>query len=149
MGHGADFGQFTLTQRCFVLAPLAAGCSQQGDLPPGWMGALALDTGLRVRLVEVEASTPGYDGRPDEPWAREAQALLEASTIGRQVELWQGGPSTDPYERALVHMIVRDEACGQARTAGGRALARARSGRGRSAGMGGNHPGAMRGMGLS
>ena len=85
------------SRRGFVLAGLAAACSQQGDLSAGEQGrvarvldgdSLALDTGLRVRLVEVEASTPGYDGRPDEPWAREAQALLEASTIGRQVELW-------------------------------------------------------------
>jgi len=27
--------------------------------------ALALDTGLRVRLVEIEAPAPGYDGGAD------------------------------------------------------------------------------------
>ncbi len=68
-----------------------------GRLGAGLAGdALALDTGLRVSLVEVEASTPGYDRRPDEPWARQARALLEASTIGRQVELWYGELSRDP-----------------------------------------------------
>jgi endonuclease YncB( thermonuclease family) len=56
------------SRRGFVLAGLAAACSQQGDLSAGEQGrvarvldgdSLALDTGLRVRLVEVEAPAPG------------------------------------------------------------------------------------------
>lgn len=109
------------SRRGFVLAGLAAACSQQGDLSAGEQGrvvrvldgdALALDTGLRVRLVEVEAPAPGYDGRADEPWAAEAKAVLEAAAVGRQAQLWYGGLSRDSYERALAHVIVRDEVGG-------------------------------------
>ncbi len=109
------------SRRGFVLAGLAGACSQQGDLSAGEQGrvarvldgdALALDTGLRVRLVEVEAPAPGYDGRLDEPFAQEAKAVLEAAAVGRQAQLWYGGLSRDSYERALAHVIVRDEVGG-------------------------------------
>lgn len=110
------------SRRGFVLAGLAAGCARQGDLSAGEQGrvarvldgdALALDTGLRVRLVEVEAPAPGYDGRADEPYAKEAREMLEASAVGRQAELWYGGLSRDSYQRALAHVIVRDEVGGE------------------------------------
>jgi endonuclease YncB( thermonuclease family) len=92
--------------KCLVAAGLCpggaggGGCSQQGDLSAGEQGrvarvldgdSLALDTGLRVRLVEVEAPAPGYDGRVDEPWAMEAKAVLAAAAVGRQAQLWYGG----------------------------------------------------------
>ncbi|MDP3491735.1 MAG: thermonuclease family protein [Hyphomonadaceae bacterium] len=111
------------TRRGFLAGGLVlAGCSAQGDLSAGEQGrvarvlegdALALDTGLRVRLVEVEAPAPGYDGRVDEPWAAEAKAVLEAAAVGRQAQLWYGGLSRDSYERALAHVIVRDEVGGE------------------------------------
>lgn len=120
---GRISGQFRTTRRGFVLAGLAAaGCAAQGDLSAGEQGrvarvldgdALALDTGLRVRLVEVEAPAPGYDGRADEPWAVEARGVLQAAAVGRQAQLWYGGLSRDSYERALAHVIVRDEVGGE------------------------------------
>lgn len=111
------------TRRGFLAGGLMlAGCSAQGDLAAGEQGrvarvldgdALALDTGLRVRLVEVEAPSPGYNGRADEPFAQEARAVLQAEAIGRQAQLWYGGLSRDSYERALAHVIVRDEVGGE------------------------------------
>jgi micrococcal nuclease len=108
------------TRRHFVLglAGLAAGCSAEADLVGGEQGRIAritdgdllgLDTGLRVRLAEIEAPSPGYDGREDEPFAREARAMLETSSLGREARLWYGGLSRDDYGRALAHVIARDE----------------------------------------
>ncbi len=103
------------------VAGLVAGCSAQADLAEGERGRVAritdgdvlgLDTGLRVRLVEVEAPAPGYDGRLDEPWAAEARDLLTAVALGRQARLWYGGLSRDDYGRALAHVIASDETGG-------------------------------------
>jgi endonuclease YncB( thermonuclease family) len=109
------------TRRRFGLggfALLALGCSAEADLVGGEQGRIArisdgdvlgLDTGLRVRLAEIEAPAPGYDGREDEPFAREARAMLEAAALGREARLWYGGLSRDGYGRALAHVIARDE----------------------------------------
>jgi micrococcal nuclease len=95
-----------------------AGCGAQGDLVSGEAGritrvtdgdTLGLDAGLRVRLTEVEAPAPGYDGREDQPFAEEARDLLVAAAMGRQAKLWYGGLMRDGYERALAHVIVGDE----------------------------------------
>lgn len=105
-----------------MLAGLAAACSEQGDLAAGEQGriarvmdgdALALDTGLRVRLAEVEAPAPGYRERLAEPFADEARTMLEAAALGRAARLWYGGLSRDSYERALAHVIARDETGGE------------------------------------
>ncbi len=96
----------------------AAGCSEQADLDAGEQGrvsrvldgdVLALETGLRVRLVEVEAPATGYRDRVGEPWAEEARSVLAAAAVGRQAQLWYGGLSRDGYARALAHVIARDE----------------------------------------
>lgn len=100
------------------LAGLATGCSGEPDLAAGEAGriarvmdgdALALDTGLRVRLAEVEAPSPGYNGRKDEPFAIEARTALERAALGRAATLWYGGLSRDSYDRAIAHVIARDE----------------------------------------
>jgi endonuclease YncB( thermonuclease family) len=100
------------------VAGLCLGCSAQADLVAGEQGrvsrildgdSLSLDTGLRARLVEIEAPAPGYDGRADEPFAPEARTMLEAAALGRQARLWYGGLSRDSYERALAHVIASDE----------------------------------------
>ncbi len=97
---------------------LAAGCSAQSDLAGGEQGRIAritdgdvlvLDTGLRVRLAEIEAPAPGYDGRDDEPFAQEARGGLHAAALGREARLWYGGLTRDDYGRALAHVIARDE----------------------------------------
>lgn len=83
---------------------LAAACSAEGDLAEGEHGRiaramdgdpLALDTGLKAQLAEVEASAPGYGRRKDEPFAEEAQALLNTAALGRSARLWSGGLSRD------------------------------------------------------
>lgn len=73
---------------------------------------LNLDTGLRVRLTEIEAPAPGYDGRQDEPYAKEARGVLEAAALGREARLWYGGLTRDDYGRALAHVLARDEVGG-------------------------------------
>jgi len=97
---------------------LVAGCSRQPDLVAGEQGRIAritdtdvlgLDTGLKVRLVEVEAPAPGYDGRENQPFAMEAREALSLAGMGREARLWYGGLSRDDYGRALAHVIARDE----------------------------------------
>ena len=113
-------GTAKVSRRSFGLglAAFAAGCSAQADLTEGEHGRIAritdgdvlgLDTGLKVRLAEIEAPAPGYDGRPDEPFAPEASDTLKAAALGRQARLWYGGLSRDGYERALAHVIAMDE----------------------------------------
>jgi endonuclease YncB( thermonuclease family) len=108
-----------ITRRILVLGASAlAACGAEGDLVSGEAGritrvtdgdTLGLDAGLRVRLAEVEAPAPGYDGREDQPFAAEARSLLVAAAMGRQAKLWYGGLMRDTYERALAHVIVGDE----------------------------------------
>jgi micrococcal nuclease len=103
------------------LAALAAGCSAQSDLAEGERGRIsrvmdgdivALDTGLRVRLAEVEAPAAGYGERVGEPGAEEARDILSRAALGREAQLWYGGLSRDRYERAIAHLIARDEVGG-------------------------------------
>lgn len=117
-----DRGRNVWSRRSLVLAGLAAACSGQADLAEGEGGrvarvidgdSLALDTGLRARLAEVEAPAIGYSGRRDEPGAAEAKALLERACIGRAARLWYGGLTRDRYERAIAHVIARDEVGGE------------------------------------
>src|SRR5690606_32341146 len=62
-----------------------------------------------VRLAEVEAPSPGYDGAADQPHAGESRDLLMAAAMGRAASLWYGGLSRDRYDRAIAHVIARDE----------------------------------------
>jgi len=98
------------------------GCSAQADLAAGEQGrvsrvldgdVLALETGLRVRLAEIEAPATGYGERAGEPWAEEARGVLAAAAVGRQAAHWYGGLSRDSYERALAHVIASDEVGGE------------------------------------
>ena len=115
-------GRRDWSRRSFVLSGLlgglAAGCSQEGDLAEGEWGrvarvldgdSLALDTGLRVRLAEVEAPAAGYGDRKDEPGAAVARAIMERASVGREARLWYGGLSRDRYQRAIAHVIAKDE----------------------------------------
>lgn len=94
----------------------AAACSRAPDLMKGESGViarvsdgdlLALDTGLRVRLAEIEAPSPYGEGAP---YGEEARALLEREAIGRTAQLYYGGLSRDRYERALAHVFAQTEA---------------------------------------
>jgi len=110
----------TLTRRTALLGAAAAlsACSPQPDLSPGEHGRIAritdgdvlgLDTGLKVRLAEIEAPAPGYDGREDQPFAREARAQLVSTAMGRSAALFYGGLQRDSYGRAIAHVIASDE----------------------------------------
>ncbi|MDP3739416.1 MAG: thermonuclease family protein [Hyphomonadaceae bacterium] len=112
------FGRTTRRSFGLGLAAFVAGCSPQSDLTEGEQGRIAritdgdvlgLDTGLKVRLAEIEAPAPGYDGRPDEPFAPKARDILKSAALGRSARLWYGGLSRDDYERALAHVIALDE----------------------------------------
>ena len=114
--HGTGVRKWS--RRSFVLAGLLAACSSQGDLAEGESGrvarvldgdSLALDTGLRVRLAEVEAPAAGYRDRQDEPGAAAARAIMERASVGREAQLWYGGLSRDRYQRAIAHVIAKDE----------------------------------------
>jgi len=105
------------SRRSVLLAGLAA-CTAEPDLAEGESGrvarvmdgdSLALDTGLRVRLAEVEAPAGGFGGRAAEPGAEAARAVLERGALGREARLWYGGLSRDRYERAIAHVIAKDE----------------------------------------
>ena len=115
---GRTYRTFTRRSAGLGVLGLAAGCSAEADLVSGEQGRIAritdgdtlgLDTGLKVRLVEVEAPAPGYQDRPDQPFAGEARAALIAAGMGREARLWYGGLSRDGYGRALAHVIARDE----------------------------------------
>jgi len=110
------------SRRAVLLAGLAGACSAQADLAEGERGrvarvidadSLALDTGLRVRLAEVEAPAVGYGDRQDEPGATAAREVMQRACVGRAAQLWYGGLTRDRYERAIAHVIARDEVGGE------------------------------------
>jgi endonuclease YncB( thermonuclease family) len=108
-----------LTRRTLLLSAAAlSDCSAQPDLSPGEQGRIAritdgdvlgLDSGLKVRLAEIEAPAPGYDGREDQPFAREARTELVSAAMGRSAKLFYGGLQRDSYGRAIAHVIATDE----------------------------------------
>jgi endonuclease YncB( thermonuclease family) len=108
-----------LTRRTILIgATAAAACSPQADLSPGEHGRIArvtdgdvlgLDTGLKIRLAEIEAPAPGYDGRADQPFAAEARVALVSAAMGRSAKLFYGGLQRDSYGRAIAHVIASDE----------------------------------------
>lgn len=112
-GQGPFCSRRRLLAAPAALAVLSA-CARPPDIYPGETGrvarvfdgdALTLDTGLRVRLVEIEAPSSRYG----EDYAAEAQAALEDASVGRIARLYYGGLSRDRYQRALAHVIVDDE----------------------------------------
>lgn len=56
--------------------------------------------GERVRLVGVQAPE-----LPDDPWARQAKAGLEALVLDRVVTLWGGTTTRDRHGRTLAHIV--------------------------------------------
>lgn len=69
--------------------------------------ALSLDTGLSVRLAEIEAPAGARKDRPGEMFATEAEAHLAGLVAGEHIELAYGGLSRDKYERAIAHVFMR------------------------------------------
>lgn len=71
---------------------------------------LALNTGLVVRLVSVEAPQRPGRNRAGQPYGDEAAKTLERLALGRPVELFYPGMTEDRYERALAQVFVTTEA---------------------------------------
>ena len=64
---------------------------------------------LGAGLAEGEAPAAGYGDRKDAPGAAVARAIMERASVGREARLWYGGPSRDRYQRAIAHVIAKDE----------------------------------------
>ncbi|MEZ5938354.1 MAG: thermonuclease family protein [Hyphomonadaceae bacterium] len=67
---------------------------------------VVMESGLRVRLAEVEAPAGGRQGASPEPYFDEARRLLDRVATGRPARLWYGGLTRDRYDRAIAHVIV-------------------------------------------
>lgn len=65
--------------------------------------SLRLADGRDVRLIGINAPEYGKDGKPDEPLAREARALLMHLVASRQVQLEYDQERMDHYRRTLAH----------------------------------------------
>lgn len=108
-----------LLQIVWLLAPLVA-CSERSPLDGLARGeegrvvrvfdgdSIALDTGLSVRLVGIEAPSFGRNDDLDQAYAKEAQRHLEDLVLGRQVRLYYPGMTRDRYDRALAHIETAD-----------------------------------------
>lgn len=70
---------------------------------------LALNTGLVVRLVSVEAPLRPSRNRDGQPFGEEASEVLSRLALGRSVELFYPGMTEDRYERALAQVFVTTE----------------------------------------
>ena len=70
--------------------------------------SVVLHTGLRVRLVGIEAPRPGYEERPAAPHAEKSRRLLEDMALGREVRVHYAGMTRDRYDRALGHLVTID-----------------------------------------
>ena len=88
--HDLDRGEQGLVQQVF-----------DGD-------TILLDTGLRVRLVGLNAPEIAYENRPAEPFGLESRAMLEKLLKGQSVTLYYGGTRRDRYGRALAQIERAD-----------------------------------------
>ena len=71
--------------------------------------ALVLDTGQSVRLAEIEAPRKAGRDRKADAFGEDAAEMLALAALGRDARLFYGGLSRDRYDRALAHLIVKDE----------------------------------------
>lgn len=122
---GAVLRKFGITRRTILgtsfavpLFACGAGHHELSSLVEGETGrivdvrdgdALILDTGLSVRLAEIEAPRRKWKARPADPHGEEAAQLLEELSLGRKTTLYYGGLTRDKYDRAIAHLRVWDE----------------------------------------
>lgn len=71
--------------------------------------SLVLDGGQTVRLVGIEAPRLGRRGDPDQAFAEDSARMLESLVLGRMVQLHYPGPTRDRFDRALAHVMTRDQ----------------------------------------
>jgi endonuclease YncB( thermonuclease family) len=108
-----------VTRRSALLAfggVVLSACARKPDalaLAPGETGRitrvadgdlLILDTGLNVRLTEIEA--PQASRRSTAPYGEQARAVLRTAAEGHSAQLYYGGLTRDRYGRALAHVIA-------------------------------------------
>lgn len=98
-----------------------AACTQASDFPNMQEGETArvvriidgdsfvLDGGQTVRLVGIEAPRLGRRGDADQAFAEESARMLESLVLGRMVQLYYPGPTRDRFDRALAHVMTRDQ----------------------------------------
>jgi endonuclease YncB( thermonuclease family) len=70
--------------------------------------SLRLTDGRELRLIGINAPEHGQDGRPDEPLAREARALLKHLVEGKTIGVTYDLERQDRYRRTLVHATLND-----------------------------------------
>lgn len=90
-----------------------AACSRARLLAKGETGRvrrvidgdlLILDSGLDVRLAEIEA--PAASLRSSAPFGEAVRQMLRHAAEGKTAYLYYGGLTRDRYDRALAHVIV-------------------------------------------
>ena len=69
---------------------------------------ILLDSGLRVRLVGLNAPEIAHENRPAEEFGDAARVMLKELLDGRRVQLFYGGTRRDRYDRALAQ-LQRDD----------------------------------------
>lgn len=69
---------------------------------------VALDSGLRVRLLDINAPELAHDGAEAEPYGPAAAAGLRAMIEGKPVTLETGNTPKDRYGRVLAHLFTPD-----------------------------------------
>ncbi|HEC12498.1 MAG TPA: hypothetical protein ENI80_04505 [Acidiferrobacteraceae bacterium] len=69
---------------------------------------LVLGDGRHLRLVGVNCPEQGYDGRPDEPWARAATAYTRRQLLNKKIHLKFGPQRQDRYKRTLAQVFTED-----------------------------------------
>jgi endonuclease YncB( thermonuclease family) len=95
-----------------------------GALPPGaWAevpasgivahvidgDTFALETGERVRLLDINAPEIAHDGEPSQPYGEVAKQGLTSMIEGKPVTLEVGDTERDRYGRVLAHVYVDTE----------------------------------------
>ncbi|MEL7546917.1 MAG: thermonuclease family protein [Pseudomonadota bacterium] len=105
-----------------ILGMFFSACDAQTDFPDMLEGetgrivriidgdSLVMEGGQTVRLVGLEAPRLGRRGDPDQPYASESARHLESLVLGRVVQLYYPGPTRDRFDRALAHVVTRDQA---------------------------------------
>lgn len=69
---------------------------------------LVLDSGDRVRLLDINTPEGPHHGAPAEPFADEARQYLDHMVNGRHVRLERGRMERDKYGRRLAHVYLDD-----------------------------------------
>ncbi len=69
---------------------------------------LQLNGGEVIRLIGIDTPELGHDGRPDQPYAREAKAELRrlVEAAGGEILLLRGADPKDRYHRTLAHLFT-------------------------------------------